>query len=74
MAPSVLVRKQGRRRTSESTGVTDSPLFRGPQVLDFVSHFCYLILQPLQSTQRRVTREEGVPQVKASESPQSPFQ
>lgn len=43
---------------------TDSPLFCGPQVFNFISYFCYLILQPLQNTQSRITRRK-----KPSKSP-----
>ena len=44
---------------------TDSPLFCGPQVFNFISYFCYLILQPLQNTAQNY-QEEDTDQIKIS--------
>lgn len=37
-------------------GWTDSPFLCGPEVFNFISYLCYLILEPLQNRQVRISR------------------
>lgn len=46
-----------------------SPLLRGAQVFNFIGHFRYLILQPLQNTQPVTASSRRVPRAQSSEEP-----
>lgn len=58
-----------QRRPWAAASAEDSPLLSGPQVLDLIRHFCYLIFQPLRG-ESTLTGAASIPP-KAS-SPPSP--